>query len=139
MNKKVSLLFVGLIIIVFIGILIFNFNKKTDNQKITSQEFTEKTNSTIPTNKLTQQSIDKSLNLISTEEVKNHNKRSDCWLIIDKKVYDVTEFIPQHPGGNILVQGCGTDATTMFEMQRKHSGEEAQSLLPKYYIGDIKS
>ena len=32
------------------------------------------------------------------EEVLKHNKREDCWVIIHGKAYDVTDFLPEHPG-----------------------------------------
>ncbi|EER08178.1 cytochrome b5 isoform 1, putative, partial [Perkinsus marinus ATCC 50983] len=32
-------------------------------------------------------------------EVATHNSESDCWVIIGDEVYDVTEFLPDHPGG----------------------------------------
>ena len=43
-----------------------------------------------------------------------HNTKESVWLLIDNKVYDVTDF--KHPGGKqILLQNAGQDATTQFE------------------------
>jgi hypothetical protein len=36
--------------------------------------------------------------VFSKEEVSKHNKRTDCWIIVDKVVYDVTSYIDEHPG-----------------------------------------
>jgi cytochrome b involved in lipid metabolism len=46
------------------------------------------------------------------EEVAVHDKPDDVWVIIDGKVYDITAFVDEHPGGpdNIL-QNAGGDAT----------------------------
>ena len=47
-------------------------------------------------------------------EIFEHNTKESCWLLIENKVYDVTEF--KHPGGKqILLQNAGQDATTQFE------------------------
>lgn len=35
---------------------------------------------------------------VSLEEVAKHNKESDCWIVVDNKVYDVTKFLSEHPG-----------------------------------------
>ena len=40
---------------------------------------------------------------ISLEDCKSHNKEEDCWLVISGKVYDVTEFLDEHPGGFDIV------------------------------------
>lgn len=40
---------------------------------------------------------------ITKEELKKHTKASDAWLAIKGKVYDVTKFINEHPGGDILL------------------------------------
>ena len=78
----------------------------------------------------------------SAEELALHNTEQDCWLLIDGKIYDVTEFIPSHPGGQAILQGCGKDATTFFESRPMGSGtphsEQARIRRENYYIGDLK-
>lgn len=37
-----------------------------------------------------------------------------CWLAIDRVVYDVTAFLRHHPGGDVLMQAAGEDATVVF-------------------------
>lgn len=32
-------------------------------------------------------------------EISKHNTAKSCWVVINDTVYDVTEFLPQHPGG----------------------------------------
>ena len=44
----------------------------------------------------------------NTDEVSKHVSDSDCWVIIGEDVYDVTKFLPDHPGGKkaiILLAG----------------------------------
>ncbi|KAI5897639.1 uncharacterized protein SCHCODRAFT_02609854 [Schizophyllum commune H4-8] len=50
------------------------------------------------------------------EEVKKHNTRESCWVIIKNKVYDVTSFLNDHPGGAaIILKYAGRDATAAYE------------------------
>ena len=48
-------------------------------------------------------------------EVANHNTKDDAWLIINRNVYDITKWIPEHPGGMIIMKGVGRDATKLFK------------------------
>jgi len=72
------------------------------------------------------------------EEVSNHNKEGDLWLIIHNKVYDVTKFSQEHPGGiEVLLDKGGHDATSAFE-DVGHSSD-ARKLLTEFEIGIITS
>ncbi|KAK6937646.1 Cytochrome b5-like heme/steroid binding domain [Dillenia turbinata] len=71
-------------------------------------------------------------------EVSEHNSRKDCWLIIDGKVYDVTKFLDDHPGGDeVLISSTGKDATDDFE-DVGHS-TSARAMLDEYHVGNIDS
>ncbi|MBA0548782.1 hypothetical protein Golob_019860, partial [Gossypium lobatum] len=52
---------------------------------------------------------------ISAEELKEHNKSGDLWISIQGKVYDVSEWAKEHPGGEIpLLNMAGQDVTDAF-------------------------
>ncbi len=49
-------------------------------------------------------------------EVAQHNSQDSCWVIVHGKAYDVTDFLPEHPGGmNVILRHAGADATAAFE------------------------
>ncbi|KAI2786915.1 Cytochrome b2 [Penicillium oxalicum] len=48
--------------------------------------------------------------------VAEHNSKDSCWVIVHGKAYDVTEFLPEHPGGSkIILKYAGKDATEEFD------------------------
>lgn len=57
------------------------------------------------------------------QDVALHATATDCWMAIEGKVYNVTEFINKHPGGEAIVAGCGKDATTLFN-ERPSQGHD---------------
>ena len=69
-------------------------------------------------------------------EVKKHNKKNDAWTIIEKKVYDITTWIPTHPGGDVILKAIGKDGTRLFK-SANHPSFVKENVLPKYYIGNL--
>ncbi|PIP03187.1 MAG: hypothetical protein COX54_04540, partial [Candidatus Yonathbacteria bacterium CG23_combo_of_CG06-09_8_20_14_all_46_18] len=75
--------------------------------------------------------------------VAQHSTASDCWLIISGNVYDLTQYIPFHPGGqNPITSRCGTDGTTFFNTNggggHNHS-TSARSQLAGYLLGPLST
>jgi cytochrome b involved in lipid metabolism len=68
-------------------------------------------------------------------DVANHNTSSDAWIVIDNNVYNITDWIPKHPGGEIILRGIGKEATELF-IAFKHS-EKARKILNEYFIGTL--
>ncbi|MBL8158019.1 cytochrome b5 domain-containing protein [bacterium] len=64
----------------------------------------------------------------SAADVASHNSSSDCWSIINGGVYDLTSWIPRHPGGERAIEGlCGKDGSAAFNGQ--HGGGAAQAAI----------
>ncbi|KAL2349134.1 hypothetical protein Fmac_003134 [Flemingia macrophylla] len=70
------------------------------------------------------------------EELSQHNTKDDCWILVDGKVYDVTQYLDDHPGGDdVILATTGKDATEEFE-DAGHS-KSARELMQQYCIGEI--
>ncbi|AIN96063.1 cytochrome b5-like protein, putative [Leishmania panamensis] len=75
-------------------------------------------------------------NYIHLSEVEKHITENDLWFIKDFKIYDITKFVDQHPGGvDTLLSVAGKDGTRDFNAVG-HS-DSAVEELARYYIGDI--
>jgi len=73
--------------------------------------------------KIASSSVKTDLKSFTAAEVATHNSETSCYTIIRGNVYDVTAFIPKHPGGTKpILTGCGTDNTDTFV--KKHGGQE---------------
>mmetsp|Transcript_8360 Transcript_8360/g.12544 ORF Transcript_8360/g.12544 Transcript_8360/m.12544 type:complete len:483 (+) Transcript_8360:396-1844(+) len=54
--------------------------------------------------------------VIPLAEVAKHNSKKDCWVVVHGKVYDLTNFAPEHPGGShIIYTFAGKDGTRIFD------------------------
>ncbi|XP_069072382.1 cytochrome b5 type B [Pleurodeles waltl] len=70
------------------------------------------------------------------EEIHKRNTPEKAWLVIHDRVYDVTRFVDEHPGGEeVLFEQAGGDATESFE-DVGHS-IDAREMLKQYFIGEV--
>uniref|UniRef100_A0A8C1Z2R1 Cytochrome b5 type B n=1 Tax=Cyprinus carpio TaxID=7962 RepID=A0A8C1Z2R1_CYPCA len=82
------------------------------------------------------ENTDSGVKYYTRQEVQAHNTSKDTWLIIHDKVYDITGFMEEHPGGEeVLLEQAGADATESFE-DVGHS-TDAREMLQQYYIGEL--
>ncbi|MFA5877949.1 MAG: cytochrome b5-like heme/steroid binding domain-containing protein [Candidatus Staskawiczbacteria bacterium] len=74
----------------------------------------------------------------TSAQVAAHNSAGSCWVIIGSKVYNVTNYIPSHPGGvGAILPYCGKDGTAAFT-GLPHS-QSAVNLLASYFVGNFGS
>lgn len=80
--------------------------------------------------------------IYTLSDVVTHSSVNDCWTVIDSSVYDLTKFTSNHPGGDKILNGCGNNATDLFngtdQMGRMHSAV-ARKLLIDMKIGNFRS
>jgi len=77
---------------------------------------------------------------LDSQQIALHKTPQDCWIIVENKVYDVTDFLSRHPGGGQLISPyCGMDATQPFLTQggRGSHSSQAEQLLQLIYIGEV--
>ncbi|KAG6001302.1 hypothetical protein E4U21_004516 [Claviceps maximensis] len=74
---------------------------------------------------------------LTYQDVAEHNTKKDMYVVIHDKIYDCTQFIDEHPGGEEVLLDCaGQDATEAFE-DVGHS-DEARETLDKIQVGVLK-
>ena len=74
---------------------------------------------------------------LTNSEIKKHNSRGDCWSIIEGKVYNLTSFVQQHPGGIELIASiCGIDGSAAFSSQHG-SSSKPNNVLGNLLLGNV--
>ncbi|MFN6992356.1 MAG: cytochrome b5 domain-containing protein [Fervidobacterium sp.] len=125
MNQEIKFNIFGVFVILFItSFYIYKYQKSVSSLE---SSFT-------PTNKGTV--------ILSLGEISKHNNQKDCWIIIENKVYSVTDFLSIHPGGSDrIISYCGSDATQPF-LTKGGKGSHSQKAfkqLDLLYLGDLNS
>ncbi|XP_060100060.1 cytochrome b5 [Heteronotia binoei] len=70
------------------------------------------------------------------EEIQEHKTSQSTWIILHRRVYDLTKFLEEHPGGEeVLREQAGGDATENFE-DVGHS-TDARALSDTFIIGEL--
>ncbi|XP_045132260.1 cytochrome b5-like isoform X2 [Portunus trituberculatus] len=74
--------------------------------------------------------------VFTLEEIAKHKTPDSCWFIIHDKVYDVSKFLDEHPGGEeVLLEQAGQNVTENFE-DVGHS-TDAREMMMEYCIGEL--
>lgn len=118
-NMKIIVGIVLFVFLIYFGVSLVG-NKKTETVTGATSQVTQKN--------------------YTASEVATHNNSDSCWFIFDQNVYDVTNYINQHPGGSDLVTAyCGKDATIAFNNKggKGQHSPKAQQMLAQYLLGPV--
>merc|ERR1719240_1738875 len=67
-------------------------------------------------------------------ELQQHNSKKDCWVGINGKVCNLTEFMARHPGGEaIIMSNAGKDASAAWNAL--HKPDMIEKIAPETVIG----
>ncbi|KAK3332837.1 hypothetical protein B0T19DRAFT_381472 [Cercophora scortea] len=67
-----------------------------------------------------------------------HRPGSRMWIGVHGSVYDVTDFVPMHPGGNFIIKSnAGVDCSKSFDNLAHTNNPEVSSLLTKYFVAQL--
>ncbi|XP_074028869.1 sulfite oxidase isoform X7 [Leptinotarsa decemlineata] len=75
----------------------------------------------------------------SVEEISRHTTmKNGVWVIYKEGVYDITDFIIEHPGGDQIFMAAGSSIEPFFYLHRFHESPHVYEILEKYRIGNLQ-
>jgi 4-hydroxysphinganine ceramide fatty acyl 2-hydroxylase len=81
----------------------------------------------------------RTLPTLPRSDVAAHNSSKSCYVTIGTNVYDVTSFLPDHPGGgHLIVEYGGKDVSAILKDELSHShSEAAYEILDESLVGFV--
>ncbi|XKL64794.1 hypothetical protein PGB90_004880 [Kerria lacca] len=71
-------------------------------------------------------------------QVQEHcSKENRIWVTYKEGVYDITDFIESHPGGDIILTAAGNAIDSFWSLYEVHKQPQILELLEKYRIGNL--
>ena len=155
MNKKLTIIIFAVVIVVLVGAIVFSVgnNSKINNTSPSTSKLSglvvkdsktyyqddendedgeDDDNDYANGNNLVNNSNNSnSINgiTVSVSELAQHSSETDCWVVYQEKVYDLTSWLTKHPGGvGAISSYCGTQG---FEQTfiNKHGNSKASLFL----------
>src|SRR3989338_542069 len=123
MKKASSIILFTLLVIALVAIVVFS----QGNSPSTSSVFNS-SNSTIISGNTQNSSGNDAINAsnagnlkITLEELAQHSAKGNCWIAFEGKIYDITSWLPIHPGSSAAIEPfCGTSGEFEKAFTDKH-------------------
>ncbi len=81
---------------------------------------------------------DPSLPRFRLSDVRKHDaSSSNPWVTFEDKVYDITDWIPAHPGGDVILRAAGGSIEPYWKIFTIHNAPHVREILSQYMIGFI--
>ncbi|KAI5458239.1 Oxidoreductase, molybdopterin-binding domain-containing protein [Mariannaea sp. PMI_226] len=68
---------------------------------------------------------------------KHHGKSSQPWVVYGDKVYDITDWIEAHPGGDVILRAAGGSIEPYWDIFTIHKSDYVRDILKQYLIGFV--
>lgn len=71
-------------------------------------------------------------------EIKEHGPKSaHPWIIYQDKVYDITQWVPAHPGGEVILRAAGGSVEPYWDIFSIHKTPYVREILEQYVVGKV--
>ncbi|ETN39352.1 uncharacterized protein HMPREF1541_05575 [Cyphellophora europaea CBS 101466] len=75
---------------------------------------------------------------IRLSEVREHGAKAERrWVVKGTSVYDITDWIPNHPGGEVILRAVGGVIDQYWDIFSIHKKQDVYDVLEQYYIGEL--
>lgn len=109
----------------YLNIFLDQFVKCAAKESTSDKKKHETTRSDLPT--------------FTSDEVNKHSTFSTgIWVSYGSGVYDITKFIPEHPGSDKIMLGAGSAIDPFWHIFQQHNTPEVLALLEQYRIGNLR-
>ncbi|KAI3319294.1 Oxidoreductase, molybdopterin-binding domain-containing protein [Xylariaceae sp. AK1471] len=73
-------------------------------------------------------------------KIKEHGPKSERpWVIYEDKVYDITDWVPAHPGGEVILRAAGGSIEPYWDIFAIHKSQYVRDILEQYVVGKVHS
>lgn len=73
----------------------------------------------------------------NAEEIMKHDSKDSMWVTFRRGVYDVTTFLPEHPGGDQIMNAAGLSIEPFWSVYGMHKTDAILATLELYRIGNL--
>ena len=80
---------------------------------------------------------------LTKKEVAKHQTSDDCWIVLESRdhggqarVYDVTAYVEEHPGGQAILNNAGGNSTKGFYGPQHPA--RVFDMIEDFYLGDLE-
>ncbi|KAI1314033.1 Oxidoreductase, molybdopterin-binding domain-containing protein [Xylaria venustula] len=73
-------------------------------------------------------------------EIKEHGPKSERpWVVYEDKVYDITDWVAAHPGGEVILRAAGGCVEPYWDIFAIHKSQYVREILEQYVVGKVHS